>query len=248
MPSYLRALLFAVQFLTRIPLPPAGEPEPAICRKALIAFPLSGWLTGVILIGCWLVLPLKAAPTTLCMAALLLCIETVLNRQLHLGGLITTADAFLSPPASAERTLATMEENRIGVMGAVALVLGLLIKLLLLSELLNCGQIGAIVVYPALGRWAQVLLFSASPYVRPEGIVRDFARGASIGAVLAASALMIPALLLGGFFTGLVCALVAVYLLRRSARAHIGGITAEIAGAACFLAETAFLLGVLIAA
>jgi adenosylcobinamide-GDP ribazoletransferase len=248
MPSYLRAVLFAVQFLTRIPLPPAGEPEPGTCRTALIAFPLSGWLTGFILIGCWLVLPLKAAPSTLCMAALLICIETVLNRQLHLGGLITTADAFLGPPVTAEHTLAVMEETRIGVMGAVALVLGLLMKLLLLSELLNCGQIGAIVVYPALGRWTQVLLFSATPYVRPGGIVRDFAREADIRAVLAASALMIPALLLSGFFTGLVFALVAVYLLRRSARARIGGITAEIAGAACVLSETAFLLGVLLAA
>jgi len=247
MPSYLRALLFTIQFLTRIPLRPAAEPEPDTCRKALIVFPLCGWLTGFILIGCWLVLPLKAAPSTLCMAALLLCIETLLNRQLHLGGLITTADAFLSPPAPAERTLAIMEETRIGVMGAVALVLILLVKLLLLSEVLNCGQIGAIVVYPALGRWVQVLMFSASPYVRPDGIGRDFARAADIRAVLAASALMIPALLLGGFFTGLIFALVAVYLLRRAARANIGGITAETVGAACVLAETAFLLGVLIA-
>jgi len=247
MPSYLHALLFSVQLLTRIPLRPADGRRPDT-RKALIMFPLCGWLTGLILIGCWLVLPLKAAPSTLCMAALLICIETLVNRQLHLGGLITTADAFLGPPAPAERTLALMEETRIGVMGAVALVLVLLVKLLLRSEVLNCGQIGALVVYPALGRWVQVLLFSASPYVRGEGIGLEFSRKADIRAVLAASALMIPALLLSGFFSGLVCALAAVYLLRRSAHSKIGGITTETAGAACVLAETAFLLGVLIAA
>lgn len=244
--SYLRALLFAVRFLTRIPLRPAGEPEPGTCRKALMLFPLCGWLIGFILIGCWLVLPLKAAPSALCLAALLICIETLLNRQLHLGGLIATADAFLGPPAPAERRLALMEEPRIGAMGAVALALVLLMKLMLLSEVLSRGQIGAIAVYPALGRWMQVLMFSASPYVRPDRPGSDFARAADVMAVLAASALMVPALLLVGFSTGLILALAAVYVLRRCARAAIGGNTAETLGAACVLAETAFLLGVLI--
>ncbi len=117
-------------------------------------------------------LPGKFSPLTI--AVLLVAAETLITGAFHLDGLADTFDAFFSTAKTPEKKLEIMKDSRIGVMGAVALVLSLLLKITLGSESSAGLTALSLLLYPAMGRLAQVALCTFSPYVRTGGIVHLF--------------------------------------------------------------------------
>jgi adenosylcobinamide-GDP ribazoletransferase len=244
--EFIAAFTFTIQFLTRIPLRSSREPGAINAQKALACFPLAGYLIGCLLFCVWYLLQRFFPFNTLVPAVLIVAAETIVTGAFHLDGLADTFDAALSPGTTVERKLEIMKDSRIGVMGATALIIALLLKIALIDEVLNRLHPAALLIYPALGRWAQVLFFYASPYLRPEGIGSMFARSADQGVLVRASLWLLPCLLFPSFYLVFLLLIAVLLLYRRYIHGVLGGITGDVLGSAAIIAELTTLMGILI--
>lgn len=244
MKKIIQPFIFAVQFLTRIPVPSSIPPDDGIARKALMLFPPVGLLIGCVLYAVWLGLSCMSGFNTLTVAVILIAVETVLTGAFHLDGLADTFDAFLSSGKTPEEKLAIMKDSRIGVMGCVALILALLLKIALLAGLLDHHSAAVLLVYPVAGRWAQVVAYVLSPYVREGGIGSIFARNADKSTLTAASLFLIPCFALPGFFYAVLLLAVFLWLFRGYVHRQIGGITGDVLGSITVLSEIVLLAGI----
>jgi adenosylcobinamide-GDP ribazoletransferase len=235
----------AFQFLTRLPLGRLPYDPNALSRSAKF-FPVVGFAIG--LVGAqwylWLGRHLPAA-----IAALLTVASFALvTGGLHEDGLADVADAF-GGGWNREQILAILKDSRIGTFGALAIVISVGLRLLLLGSLPADRVALYVVSGQVLCRWTALPLGYALPAAREfsgQGarIARQISGGSLvIGTVITVAvvayalrrALWSPLLstLAVTFFTGL-------YYWRR-----IGGVTGDCFGATNQLAEiVVYLCGV----
>jgi adenosylcobinamide-GDP ribazoletransferase len=237
----LRPLVAAFAFLTRWPIT-SGPLLAADLGRSVAFFPLVGLVLGLVLTGLAALL-VGALPSTV-LAVALVALLAGMTGGLHIDGLADTFDALGGGRGDRQRMLDLMRDSRIGAHGAAALVLLLMMKVFALAALLDRHDLVAILVFPALGRWAVTPSIVLHPYAREEGLGRAFngaARGrevaiatALVGVVIVAlgARLLLPAL-------GALCAasLFALWLRRR-----LGGLTGDVYGATIELAETSALV------
>ena len=248
MKNYFLAFVFSIQFLTRIPIPVSVKPEKAVAGKSLFFFPLVGWLLGSFFYCLWLIMESSGVFTSLTAAVLIITAEVFITGAFHLDGLADTFDAFLSPATTPEEKLSIMKDSRIGVMGAVSLVLSFLIKSALLYEAFsnNAGQV--LLIYPVLGRWTQVAGYFTSPYIRKGGIGSLFSQGMTGRIFLGTTLWLIPCFLIfpTPFLASFLLMIVFLFGFRLYVHRHIGGITGDILGAMTVLSEIIFIGGIVI--
>ncbi len=242
----LQSLMCAVQFLTRIPVRLREEPDSITTRGALVCFPLAGWLIGAMLFLLWRLLTISGSFTPLTAAVIIVTAETLLTGALHLDGLADTCDALFSPASDRGKKLAVMKDSRIGVMGATALVLALLLKTALLSQAGGLLQAAVVFLYPVVGRWCQVALYRFTPYVRPGGTGAGFAREATGPVFLCATILIVPLCTTMLSCAALAASALAMLLVRRSVSSQLGGVTGDVLGAATVMTETVYIGTVLL--
>ena len=121
----MRPLLAAIQFLTVIPFPKSftgGEKELARCMPF---FPVVGLLIGIIIAAFDHVMGLIFPP--LPANVMTVIAMTVISGGLHMDGLADTADGFFSARPR-ERVLEIMRDSRTGVMGVLAVVFVIVLK------------------------------------------------------------------------------------------------------------------------
>lgn len=238
----MRPLLIALGFLTRLPVPLAGEPQPRDIGRSILFYPLVGLAIGLLLAG--LARLLDGAPGDLA-AALLLAAWVAITGALHLDGLGDSADGWMGGGGDRERTLAIMKDPRSGTGGVVAVSLLLIVKFAALKALLEGHPATALILAPLLGRACLPLLFLTTPYVRPGGLGSALAgaipRRPAWLVVLAVTAgvaltwrttgLWLLAVTLGSFL-----------LLRGAMVARLGGTTGDTAGATVETVEAAVLV------
>ena len=143
--AFFRHFLIAVQFFTRIPVTGRLADwvgfSPAMLRASAAHFPGVGWvvggLTALVFWGLTLALPAQAASAWVA-AVVSTAFSVWLTGAFHEDGLADTADG-LGGAVSRERALDIMKDSRIGSYGAIALVLALLAKVLLLGLLVQAG-------------------------------------------------------------------------------------------------------------
>jgi adenosylcobinamide-GDP ribazoletransferase len=234
----IRPLLAAIQFLTVIPFPKSftgGEKE---LEKCMLFFPVVGLLIGIIIAAfdhvMGFMLPLLPASVMTAIAM------TAISGGLHMDGLADTADGFFSARPR-ERILEIMRDSRTGVMGVLAVVFVIVLKVSVLISLPPPFRPGIIVLMPLAGRCSFVVMMTALPYVRREGgLATAFGVGKSWLNVLWTSAFLLAAGWLAGRWMGLaasfsallMAALFSVYCFRK-----IGGYTGDTLGAGCELTE-----------
>ena len=234
----IRPLLAAIQFLTVIPFPKSftgGENE---LEKCMPFFPVVGLLIGIVIAAFDHVMgfifpPLPASVMTV-------IAMTAISGGLHMDGLADTADGFFSARPR-ERVLEIMRDSRTGVMGVLAVLFVILLKVSLLISLFPPLRPGIIVLMPLAGRCSFVVMMTALPYVRREGgLATAFGVGKSWLNVLWTSAFLLAAGWLAGHWMGLaasfsallMAALFSVYCFRK-----IGGYTGDTLGAGCEITE-----------
>ena len=234
----MRRLLLSFQFMTTIPIPWNLRAEAEDMGRCMTYFPIVGLVIGGLLCGLHYGL-IRIVPERV--SALLCVVGWVsVTGGIHLDGLADAADAFLS---WRDRTgmLAIMKDSRIGVMGAIALILVLLGKVELLADLNGGSKYMALVLIPMVARWGIVLQAALLPYARPEGglggafIEHAGAREGILATVFtlgAAFALMRITGLLFVLWGGMVALLFAAYVRRR-----LGGATGDTLGAGIEVAE-----------
>ena len=157
-----------------------------------------------------------------------------------MDGLADTADGFFSTRPR-ERVLEIMRDSRTGVMGVIAVVFVIILKVSLLVNLPMPLRFGIILLMPLAGRCSHVMMMTALSYVRAEGgIVTVFGKEKSWFNVLWASAFLLAAGWIAAQWIGLaasissllIAAMFLIFCFRK-----IGGYTGDTLGAVCEITE-----------
>lgn len=229
----------AFRFLTIIPLPGAFGTDLGDLKGALPFFPVVGIVLGIISWAtawlAWQFLPPLVA------AVIVTFVILSFSGALHLDGLADSADGFFSS-RERSRMLEIMRDSRIGVMGVIAVVMVLLLKVSVLSGLERDDALRAALMMPIAGRSALVMMIFLLPYVRKEGGLGSPFYSKRVGWSLLLSLVVF---FVAGFaamgMKGIVIVLVVmfvVFLFSRMCRRKIGGATGDTLGASCEIAET----------
>ena len=237
-------LLVALSFLTLLPVGLRSATDVEISRSRAW-YPVVGLLYGLMLV--LLVLALQEAlgifPWSLLTAALLVTALAILNRFLHLDGLMDFCDAMWGGH-TVERRLEIMRDSRVGSFAVAGGVCVLLVKFGALSSglLWSSAGLSALLFFPMVSRWTMTLLLTVFPYGRQQGIGTAFASGsrpwlATGIAFLTVGAVAWFMLGLSGLIVLLVASVSALLLGVWASRRLGGGLTGDCYGAANEISE-----------
>jgi adenosylcobinamide-GDP ribazoletransferase len=252
----MHALLVAIQFLTRIPIPLRIPFEHQLLSRSTIYFPFVGSIIGGLLAA------LTFATGNLfpdyIAAMLILAFWIAITGALHLDGLLDSADGLLSSRAR-EDMLRIMKDSRIGAMGTVVAVVYIALKVALIYALLNQYSLQMmgmlLVMVPMFSRWTMILSMVTSPNARGnQGLASSYQATSWRQIVLATFVLLVILFFLFTFFMPLsthwiyitlaffatsivVCFLFSYYCYRK-----LGGMTGDTYGALNEIIEIVLLL------
>jgi adenosylcobinamide-GDP ribazoletransferase len=243
-------LFNAIRFLTVLPVPASADaPEPDWLARAMKYFPIVGAGIGAASAIVFLVASEFWSP----LIAALLAITTgiVITSALHEDGLADTADSF-GGGWTVEKRLAIMKDSRIGTYGALALGLGVALRIAALAILPVFAGAAALIAVHAAARAMPVLVMNRLPYsgdtntmkvsyadvpVRPDELIFALI-------VVALASIPLALVSVASLTAGLLLGVILAALLARWSRRLIGGYTGDVLGAVEQLFEIGFLLGV----
>ncbi len=254
----------ALSLFTTIPAGVDGVLDDDVAARAILWLPAIGLLLGGT--GAGLVLAVaglnSTSPGRLLGAALGVAAIAALTGGLHLDGLADTADGLGSRrPAAA--ALEIMRRSDIGPMGVGALVFVLLIQVTAVAAIPRLPLAAAALILAEVTGRISVVVATSSPAARPGGfgaLVADRTTAAeraltvgTLACAVAAAGVTAggltnggPALAVRGLaatFTGLL----AGWLLQRTARRRLGGMTGDVFGAILQVSATAVLVAAAVA-
>ncbi|AJE02415.1 adenosylcobinamide-GDP ribazoletransferase [Geobacter pickeringii] len=238
----MRLYLIAIQFLTIIPLPLRLRWEEHDLGRSMAVFPLAGLtIGGMLAAGDALLAPYLPRPVA---DLLLVALLAGVTGALHHDGLADVCDG-LAARGGRERFLAVMKDSRVGAVGVVGLVVGLLLKYEAILALPPEVKRQALLFFPVVARFAQVQMTVGSQRARSDGLGAACIAGAGIPQFVAAYALTLAAAYFLFGTRGIACCLV-LYLftwgIRRWAHHRLGGVTGDVIGCASELNEIFALL------
>ncbi|HEX2525702.1 MAG TPA: adenosylcobinamide-GDP ribazoletransferase [Geminicoccus sp.] len=233
----------ALQFLTRLPIHVDQHGGMAALARAAWAFPIAGLVVGLAGAGAYGSAILLGLPTV--MAAIVAITATALvTGALHEDGLADTFDA-LGGHADRERALTIMHDSRIGTYGALALMIGVTMRIAALAAIAQPAAVMAALVAAGCLSRAQVAVTMArlSP-ARRDGLgaaagsaSRRVAAGGCVLALVVTATLsswsLVPAVIL--------VAVAVQLIMDRWTGSRLGGFTGDTLGATQQLAEMACL-------
>ena len=249
-------LLVAIQFLTRLSVPPFKHYNPQWLHQSSRHFPAVGLLVGLLCagvfwLGCLLFTPLVAA-------VLSTAFGIKLTGAFHEDGLADSCDG-LGGGLTRERTLTIMKDSRLGTYGVLGLVSALLLKISLLASMPIPIAVIALIIGHTASRLLCISLLSLLPYggeiehakAKPMAqqltpIQGLYSSGWLILAIILV-ALIFPNTMqqigLGRWLLAMILALIATDYMRRLLRRRLDGYTGDGLGATQQLSEIAIYIG-----
>jgi adenosylcobinamide-GDP ribazoletransferase len=245
MAEWLRTLLIAIQFLTRLPVPDNLWASEETLGKAAKFFPLVGVMVGAgAALTFWLLqymLPHSAAV----LGAIIF--TAFITNGFHEDGLADTFDGF-GGGWTKEQALEIMRDSRLGTYGALALVFLILGKYSFLSSIASGapGQVWRwLIVAHAASRWTVLPLCAWLPYARAEGQGKLVAKQIGKAEIFIGSMVLFIAALPLSWQAALAALLVTGFATLLSGfyyRARLSGVTGDCLGATNQLTEVAIYL------
>ncbi len=268
----MKRLILAFQLLTRLPIRRQIDADSRMYASAAVFYPLCGFFVGMIsaiayLLGC-LIVPGSAAHVGNGVAALFAVIAmAAVTGGLHLDGLADTFDGLLSS-RSPERMLEIMKDSRVGVMGAIVLILDIAARLIITVTLgfgMGMNALAALLIAPCAAKTAIAAAAWVSPYARNDGLGKSVTDQTRLGMVLAnlGIALVCCAAVAAGsvfaarwnifnspfaltpYLLAPVLALLLGVILSKLIAKRLGGITGDILGAVNEITELSVMLFIL---
>jgi adenosylcobinamide-GDP ribazoletransferase len=230
--------LAAVQFLTIVPASRGGPPA-----RGAVFFPLVGAALGAAAGGIRL-LSARVLPTSVA-ALLALSFLILVTGALHEDGLADVFDAFRAG-RTPERIQAILKDSRIGVYGATALFLTLLLRWQAI-EFLDGGAIPALAAAVGASRGAMVV-FAAISRPLGDGLGKSFCMGLHPPLVILTGLQAAALPFLQGPMAGIAALCgngLAIALARSYFHRRAGGITGDCVGAVGQICEVVTLLAFL---
>lgn len=232
----IRELLAAVQFLTRLPVPPYKF-EPDMVMGSAKLFPIVGALLGFGAMAINYLLRPHLPASAIALAVLIFL--AMVTGGMHEDGVADTFDG-LGAGGDRKRMLDIMRDSRIGSFGTLAIVFSVLSRWILLSTIAP-ERFGAYVLTAqVLCRWTALPLAAFMPSARKDGLGEKLANKVPISALIIGTAL---ALVIASYalklqaISVIVAVLVVTTLSGLVYRAKLGGITGDCFGASNQLAE-----------
>ena len=229
--------LVALSFLTLLPVGVSNPSDVEISRSRGW-YPFIGLLYGLMLVSLSNLFASLSPLLSLTFlgVVLLVIIPAIVNRFLHLDGLMDFCDAMWGG-GTVERRLEIMRDSRVGSFAVAGCFSVLLVKFAALSTLMLSGwHLGALLLFPVMSRWTMTMLLTVFPYGRQAGIGSAFFAGnrpwlataLALASVVAASWLTLSVV---GVSVLAACSLLAIGLGWWSARKLGGGLTGDCYGA-----------------
>ncbi|KRG34324.1 cobalamin biosynthesis protein CobS [Psychrobacter sp. P11F6] len=249
-------LLVAVQFLTRLSVPPFKHYDPQWLHQSSRHFPAVGLLVGLLCAGMFWLGSLLFTP--LVAAVLSTAFGIKLTGAFHEDGLADSCDG-LGGGLTRERTLTIMKDSRLGTYGVLGLVSALLLKISLLASMPIPIAVIALIIGHTASRLLCISLLSLLPYggeiehakAKPMAqqltpIQGLYSSGWLILAIILV-ALIFPNTMqqigLAQWLLAMILALIATDYMRRLLRRRLDGYTGDGLGATQQLSEIAIYIG-----
>ena len=233
----MRLYFIALQFLTIIPLPFSHRFEERDLGRSMALFPLVGLTLGAFLAGADFILS-PWLPRQVC-DLLLIAFLSAITGAIHLDGLADVCDG-LAARGGRERFLAVMKDSRVGAVGVVGLMLGLLLKYQALLHIPLEQKREALLFFPLLARFSQVQMTTGAVRARADGLGSTFISGAGTMQFISAGVITLAGAWLLLDLRGIYCCLI-LYLftwgLKWWFHRRLGGVTGDIIGCASELNE-----------
>ncbi len=236
----MKKLIYALRFMTVIPIKWKEGEDLGEVARSISFFPFVGLIIGLSHVGFYLLMIRFFSP--LFSSVLLIAWWVFITGGLHLDGLADTADGVWAGTTK-ERRLEIMKDSRTGVFGVITLISFLLLKTVALNEIitLHSNSIYSVLIgAPIVGRWISVFSIYFFPSARKEGLGIFFKENIGIKELLVSLFLTIVFL----YFSGGFQALIALVLITGASlgfaqffRSKLGGLTGDIYGALCEVAE-----------
>ncbi len=238
----LKLFNLALGFYTRLPV--SQNQDYSRLPEASLYLPLVGWLVGGLSGLCFYLTDLIwAQPTSV---ILTLAFGILLTGAFHEDGFADVCDGF-GGGYSKGRILEIMKDSRIGVYGALGLVLLLALKISLLVALPATSVPAVLIAGHSLSRFQPLLIMRRYGYARSEnskGGATTF-KPERRGLMLAGIISLLPLVLLPTIcLLAVPIMMTANWRLGRYFHRHIGGYTGDCLGAAQQTGEVVFYLAV----
>jgi adenosylcobinamide-GDP ribazoletransferase len=241
--------LLAVQFLTRLPVPPlarltAAQAQDGLAR-AMAWLPPVGTLIGMATAAVFGAAGQAWPPAVAVLLAL--AVEALLTGAFHEDAVADFCDAF-GGTARGETALRIMRDSRIGSYGALGLGLSVALRATAIVALPPGLAVAAIVAAATSGRLCAVLLATILPTAGVEGAAARMGRRVPWRRAAGAMALALPGiaplaiLRPGAVLVAAMASVLLLWWLARFLRARIGGSTGDCLGFAAYMAQLAVLL------
>jgi adenosylcobinamide-GDP ribazoletransferase len=242
-------LLNAIRFLTIVRVPDASKAmAPDWLARAMKYFPLVG--AGIGLVSAIVLLIASEFCGPVIAALLAVTTSIILTGALHEDGLADTADSF-GGGRSIEKRFAIMKDSRIGTYGALALGLGVALRVAALAELPLWAAAAALIAAHAAARAAPAFVMNHLSYAGDTATMKVSYAEAPVRSeelwfaliVVTLAALPLAFVSIASVVTGLLCGAVLAAALARWSRRLLGGYTGDVLGAIEQVFEIGFLLG-----
>lgn len=236
-----QAFWLALGFLTRIPMPVKIDYSQTLMNRSSLYFPLVGLLLGGLYAA--LFAGLAAFWSLPVCIGLVLAFHLWITGAFHEDGLADSMDA-LGGGYTVARRLEIMKDSRIGTYGAVALVVALGLKAVLLMDAEPVWL--ALLVTPAIGRLTPLLLIGFLPYVTDPDTSKSKPVAEAFSGqrlLLATLFTVVVAVLFSVWLPALLAVGVVALLWGASLKRQLGGYTGDALGASVVFTELVFLLG-----
>lgn len=165
--TIVRKLLYALRFLTVLPIPWKRNERLSDVARSAGLFPAVGVFVAIAVWVAGFAFSLGFGFVVTRIAAVVAWIAV--TGGLHLDGLADTADGALGG-SSPEKRLEIMRDSRIGTFGVLAVVSVILLKLGFLLEISPPRLPGSVLLAAVVARICQVVLIFAFPSARPDGL------------------------------------------------------------------------------
>lgn len=235
----INGLILALQFLTRIPINKNIDFNHENIRRSTYFFPYIGALLGALAALSYYVLkPLNADIASFVTVLIII----VLTGGLHLDGLSDTADGFYSA-RDKEKMLVIMKDSRIGAFGVISLVLIILFKYIIISNLTD--HVGlALILSLANSRLVVLIQMAYKKTARPGGLGELFHNSSPEKYILASiiQYVIIISIINIKFLIPLIGTIILGEIITKITYKKIDGFTGDVYGATIELSEALSLL------